>query len=507
MRTGSAFRFSKALALVVALCCVTAGATSVTAPPLVEAAKKADREALRALLKTGADVNVKDGDGSTALLWVSHWDDTESADLLIRAGADVNAANDLGATPLWAASMNGSSAMVQRLLAAGANPNLALRLGESPLMIASRAGSAAVVKLLLEKGADPNARCCRGQTALMWATARKHADVVAVLLERGAEVDARSDVWRNFMGITGSTPDAEWFEHGGNTALMFAARVGDLASARHLVAAGADVNATNAWGITPLTLAVYSNFGTLYVGDQGVGAEGRGWFVLADQDNFEHRYADPAIIDFLLEKGADPNLGREKFTGLHAAIMHRNEGVVERLLAHGADPNVPLGTWTPLRRLTHSDFYFHSSWVGATPIWFAARFGTPSMVRMLAAKGADPKFVHRIEASGTEGGDSRPTPAETTTPLMAVLGLSRGGDAWLPATDPVTREAEVLEIVKILVELGVDVNVAGTGGRTALDGAKDSEYASVAAFLESVGAKAGSPAPAGGAGRRGRPRR
>ncbi|MSR36330.1 MAG: hypothetical protein EXR95_06765, partial [Gemmatimonadetes bacterium] len=238
----------------------------------------------------------------------------------------------------------------------------------------------------------------------------------------------------------------------------------------------------------------------------GVGAEGRGWWVLADQDNFEHRYADPAIIDFLLEKGADPNVGRETFTGLHAAIMHRNDGEVERLLAHGADPNVPLGTWTPLRRLTHSDFSFDRGWVGATPIWLAARFGTPRMVRMLADHGADAKFVHRIEPIGGDGGDVRPQPGETTTTLMALLGLSRGGDAWLPQIeDPAVREAEVLEKAKMLADHGVDLNLVGTGGRTALDGAKQSEYPTVAAFLESLGAKAGTPAPAG-AGRGVRPR-
>src|SRR5213083_3814880 len=95
-------------------------------PPLVDAARNADREAVRALLQQGASVNAADADGTTALHWASYRDDVESADLLIRAGARVNAANDLGVTPLWTASQNGSEAMVRRLLAAGANPNAAL---------------------------------------------------------------------------------------------------------------------------------------------------------------------------------------------------------------------------------------------------------------------------------------------------------------------------------------------------------------------------------------------
>ena len=94
-------------------------------PPLVDAARNGDRDALRALLQKGANVNAAEADGTTALHWASYRDDVESADLLIRAGAKVNAANDLGATPLWTASLNGSEAMVRRLLEAGANPNAA----------------------------------------------------------------------------------------------------------------------------------------------------------------------------------------------------------------------------------------------------------------------------------------------------------------------------------------------------------------------------------------------
>src|SRR5258706_4919633 len=113
--------------------------------PLIDAARNADTDALRALLKQAVDVNAAAADGTTALHWASYRDAVETADLLIRAGANVNAANDLGATPLWVASVNGSSAMVGRLLQAKADPNLALLLGETPLIIASRSGNPLVI--------------------------------------------------------------------------------------------------------------------------------------------------------------------------------------------------------------------------------------------------------------------------------------------------------------------------------------------------------------------------
>src|SRR5579863_8990144 len=221
-------------------------------PPLVEAARNSDRDALRTLLQKKADVNATEADGSTALHWASYRDDLESADLLIRAGAKVNATTDLGVTPLWLASENGSSAMVRRLLDAGANPNLALAAGETPLMVAARSGYPEVVELLLAKGANVNAHGTRGQTALMWAVSQQHPEVVKVLLAHRADLQLRSDVWTDVMAVPphGYLPYNKAVPHGGQTALMFAARVGDLASAKLLVAGGANVKDADAWGVS-----------------------------------------------------------------------------------------------------------------------------------------------------------------------------------------------------------------------------------------------------------------
>jgi ankyrin repeat protein len=422
---------------------------------LVDAAKNADIDALRALLKQGVDVNAASADGTTALHWASYRDAVDSADLLIRAGANLNAANDLGATPLWTASLNGSAAMVRRLLEAGANPNLALLLGETPLMVASRSGKPLVITQLIDKRANVNARGPRGQTALMWAVSEQHPDVVKVLLARGADIHARSDVWTEMMAVPphGKPEYNRLIPHGGDTAMMFAARVGDLASARLLIAAGANVNDADAWGVSAMVLAAHSGFIDL--------------------------------VGLLLDKGADANAAGPGFTALDEAIMRRDEQMVAALLAHGAKPNTPLQTWTPERR-SSEDFNFAPALVGATPFWLAARFAEPNVMRLLVKQGADPLVVHRNEYYVNDLNDRR---TQATTALMAAIGVG-GGRAWVQP-DRNQHEALILESVKLAIELGVDVNAVNTDGRTALDAARALKLESVVNLLVEKGAREG----------------
>src|SRR5262245_34689502 len=250
------------LIVIVGSLLVLARASAGQDAPVLAAAKKADAETVRTLVEKHADVNAAAADGTTALHWASYRDDLPSADALIRAGARVNAATDLGVTPLWNASQNGSEAMVRRLLGAGADPNVALTAGETPVMVAARSGYANVVERLLAKGGKPNARGTRGPPALMWAVAQHHPDVVKVLLAHGADIHARSDVWSEVMAVSphGHLEYNRAIPHGGETALMFAARVGDLASAMLLAAAGADVKDTDAWGGSATALAAHAGF-------------------------------------------------------------------------------------------------------------------------------------------------------------------------------------------------------------------------------------------------------
>ena len=86
--------------------------------PLVNAVRSGDVSAVRSLLGSRADVNAKQPDGATALMWAAHLGHQQIVDLLIAAGADVNAANDYGATPLWLASSHTPSISTSKIFLA-----------------------------------------------------------------------------------------------------------------------------------------------------------------------------------------------------------------------------------------------------------------------------------------------------------------------------------------------------------------------------------------------------
>jgi ankyrin repeat protein len=348
---------------------------------------------------------------------------------------------------------------VKRLLMAGADPNIKLESGETPVMIAARSGKADVVELLLAKGADPNGHGTRGQTALMWAVAEHHPDVVKSLLVHHGDLNARSEVWTQLWQTSLDQdvhPDYQaQIKMGGDTAILFAARSGDLDSAKLLVEYGANVNDASAYGTSATVLAAYSG--------------------------------NAELVDFLLSHKADPNAAQAGYTALHAAILHGNTQVVAALLEHGADANAKLRASTPTRR-SSADYFFHPAFIGATPFWLAARYSEPDIMKLLVAHGADPLFVQNVDFWGTrtKTSDYKHEAPGPTTALMAALGLGRGaGFRPVPVAE---REQRTFEAVKIAVEAGVPVNAADSEGRTALEAATAMDYKSVMSYLTEKGA-------------------
>ena len=400
---------------------------------LAEAEKKADKIAVLSLLKNHADVNTTAVDGATALHWAAYWDDLDTAKLLVDSGANVNAPNRYGVTPLSLACTNGSAAMIELLLKAKADVNAALPEGETPLMTAARTGKPDALRMLLTRGADVKAKeATHGQTALMWAAAEGNVAAVEMLVEFGADVHAVSK--------------------GGFTPMMFAAREGQPGVVKALLKAGVKVDETlqapaKQAGITAMGLAV-SN-------------------------------AHYDLASFLLDAGADPNAAGQGWTALHTITWVRQPGyasndpaptgsgnmnsieMVKKLVAKGANLNARMTKKTNvgLSSLNTS---------GSTPFLLAARTGDAELMRLLAKLGADPLLPN----------------ADDTTPLMVAAGVGTRS----PGEDAGTN-AEVLEAVKVAIELGNDVNAVDKNGETAMHGAAYKQVPEAAAYLLAHGAK------------------
>jgi uncharacterized protein len=163
---------------------------SSRAPVVAEAAMRGDMAAVRKAIQQGADVNVAQGDGMTALHWAAEHSDSAMAELLLKAKANVNATTrDAGYTPLHLASRRASAAVVRALLKAGADAKAVSASGGTVLHLAAQGGNGDVVDALIEKGADPNVREPEyGQTPLVFAAEAGRAAAVTELIKHGADV-------------------------------------------------------------------------------------------------------------------------------------------------------------------------------------------------------------------------------------------------------------------------------------------------------------------------------
>jgi uncharacterized protein len=443
---------------VVSIAIVAATAASAAGDSrLVEAVKSRNLETVRSLLQERVDVDARQGDGTTALHWAVHIDEGSAVDLLLRAGAKADVADDTGVTPLYLACLNRQAAVVERLLQARANPNAATVSGETVLMTCARTGEAAGVRALVNRGATVNTKePGHEQTALMWAAAQSHPEAVDALLRAGADVRARSR--RYIQTVTSEVTQRAGREElnytvprGGSTALLFAARSGDVESTRLLIAAGADVNDSLPDGASALVVAAHSGHGR--------------------------------VAALMLEKGADPNAAGIGYTALHAAVLRSDLDLVKSLLAHKADPNAQITKGTPVRR-NSQDFELPKTLIGATPYLLAAKFLEADIMRALAAGGADTRLPMKDGA----------------TPLMAAAGMGivapaqdekrgtdRRGLAILDGGE-VEPDSQVLETVSTALTLGSDINAVNPAGDTAVHIASAQGYREVVKLLADRGA-------------------
>jgi ankyrin repeat protein len=503
---------------------------------IAEAASRGDRAAVQKLVDQKADVNAPQADGATALHWAVFRSDKEMVDTLLRAGASPKVANREGSTPLWLASINGDAAILSALLKAGADPNEKLPLGRTPIMAAARTGNVAAIKVLLDAGANVNVKeTLRGTTPLMWAADEGHADAIKLLIQRGADIAAKSDLAERGRGPAlgksndprkqvaaqgaalaagkpspelgalraaddrtqgqpaqaggrggargrgaagagaaaagGATPTdlgfdqnddaaAAAFGFGGRnrvvvkdggalTPLVYAVRADDLESVKALLAAGADINQTTGYGWSPLLVAT------------------------------QNRYYK--LGEYLIEHGANVNLpNKGGWTPLYLATDNRNiesgdypvrKGdmdhldFIKLLLAKGADVNARMKDSTETRTV------FTNQWLdenGATAFLRASQSGDVVLMKLLLEHGADPKIDTTLHV----------------TALQVAAGIG-----WVEGITYEWSPESTLQAVKMLLDLGLDVNAQADTGRTALHGAAHKGRTDVIQVLVDHGAK------------------
>jgi ankyrin repeat protein len=406
-------------------------------------------------------VNAPQVDGATALHWSVRHDDLETTQLLLNAGANVSAANVEGATPMLLAAINGNAVIIGSLLESGADPNAGLSVhGDTALMLASRTGRTDAIRTLLDGGADVNIlETWGGTTALMWAVEANHLDTVAMILEQGADVNARSyyipsATARGYEGATPQPPNRNQepteYANGWLTPMMFAAREGHMEMARDLVSAGADLDIVSADGKNALALAIFN-----------------GQYEMAS---------------YLIDNGVDVNQAdAQRFTPLFWAVDRRNMELatnglpwtvtadplplIEKLLEAGADPNAVVNN-TPRARNRGASPRI----VFASTLMRAAFTGDLETSRLLLSYGADP----HAKSSDKE------------SMLEAATGL-----ALIPGYQMERPKEERLELVKLMVELGEDVNWADAYGITPLMTAANLGHTEIVEYLVEQGADLG----------------
>ena len=150
------------------------------------AAKDGDKAGIKLFLKNGGDVNVKNADGTTALMTATMHGHHEIVDLLVGAKADVNVKDEKGMTSLMWASFKGQKQIVRSLFLAKANVNAVDNYGMTALMKASQYNHKAIVRLLLDAKADVNAKdTLHGSSALASSVLKDYKKVIQMLISGG----------------------------------------------------------------------------------------------------------------------------------------------------------------------------------------------------------------------------------------------------------------------------------------------------------------------------------
>lgn len=396
------------------------------------------------------------------------WADIVQA--LLEQGADANLRNARGVTALSIAEEAGNPDAVKLLLAGGAKEVFTykgMNINDALILAASN-GDAVRVRESLAAGADPHAEARGGITPLLAAAYGGNVDAVRALVEAGARVNEvpngfRAWTWTGAKLPLGRQPLAQAASVG-DTALIVAARLGHDAVVDYLLSHGANPALANPHNDTPLGVAAEQGHAKIVglilakgvqpnEGRSSVPSFAGGALVGLKPDErntplikaTQGGHLDAARV--LLEAKADPDIrGFAGKTALYWAVERGYGDVVALLLEHKADPNIKTDA-------------------GLTPLLEASKNGRVGIVKSLIASGA--------AVDAREGDDVLPGMLDTSgaAAMTALMFAAVGGHE---------------DVVRALLDAGADVTIRNNNGQTALEEAQKSGHTDIVGLLRGV---------------------
>ena len=376
---------------------------------------EAEVRCARTLIAAGADVGAFDKERSTPLHHAAMSPRPDLARVLIEAGAKVNVQNSGSLTPLHNAALFGSPETVEYLLEQGAEPEgKAVLVGVPPLVMAVTRGESRSVAALLNHRADVNALGSDGETALARAAVLGATDVARILIEHGARVNVRfakvNHLPLHAAAAHGFLPliqlllengaDVEARDASGFTPLLDAAEQGRTQAIRLLFNAGAKIDTTNTVGRSALWLAAARGHveSVAYLLNHNANP----LLAAADGQTPLHIAAfngRPIALRVILDRKPALKISSRVGTPLHCAAAGPTMRAIFAAQAKPGQKVASAGTAAEsaicARVLVDAGAPLDAADAnGSTPIQIAAAFGNTGVIEALAEKGKTALMVH-----------------------------------------------------------------------------------------------------------------
>lgn len=413
---------------------------------LTEAADEGALATAKVLLNAGADAHLKIKNDASPIRMAASEGHTQILQLLIDKGAKLSTITE-GQLPLHSAAEEGQLEVVKMLLGMNADLSQVDESGRTALMYAAEEGQLSVVQFLIEKGAKVNQQDKQGRTALSYAAGERQTEVVRFLLGKGADLallDENGNSALDFAArenagevvkILLNTKEGAKQLNGNASILVNASEEGALTVVRQLKEAGANINAADENGTTPL--------------------------MAASEEGQEQ------VVQYLLSVGAEVNAKtKQGWTALLYAARENQPEAIRLLLAKKADIEArctyrSMSSYGRSNKPTTIVFY-----EGATPLMVAVEEDAVESIKVLLENRAN------VNASIGKSklvisGEMDWKKASSINPNDPNSGLKPEYDTqgWAPLMEAVERGNET--IVKLLLGAGADPNAKTSSGITA----------------------------------------